>query len=374
MTNMKRIQNTALITGIVASVVSVVGGFLNPVEFFRSYLLGFLFWISLALGSLGIVLLHNLVGGKWGVVIGRFLDSGVRTLPLMALLAIPILVGIPSLYEWAHPEIVAEDPLLQLKRPYLNTPFFIARTVLYFAIWLGIAFLFRRRVAQGIERGRFVSGPGIILFGFAVTFAAIDWIMTLEPHWFSTIYGAIFIVGQTLQTFAFCIALLALLSRHEPFAHLLQPSHFHDLGNLLLAFTVLWAYTSFSQFLIIWSGNIPEETIWYARRSHGGWQAVSVALMAFHFGVPFAVLLSRRVKRQGDALARIALWVIAMRVVDLVYWTEPSYHHHELGMLWLRPVAPLAIGGFWLAYYLSQLRRRALMDVNDPRLGVEAAH
>jgi hypothetical protein len=217
-----------------------------------------------------------------------------------------------------------------------------------------------------------VSAPGLIIFAFSVTFAAVDWIMSLEPHWFSTIYGAIFLVGQTLQTFAFCIALLALLSHREPFASILDPSHFHDLGNLLLAFTALWAYTSFSQFLIIWSGHIPEETVWYVRRSNGVWQFVSVVLVAFHFAVPFAILLSRKMKRQGHRLAVVAIWIIGMRLVDLVYWTEPAYEHQDLLMLWVRAAALLGIGGLWLAFFTWQLRRQQpIVDVRDPRLAVE---
>ena len=369
-----RIQRVAWAVGAAALALCIFGAFLDATEFFRSYLLAYLFWVSLALGSLGIVLLHNLVGGKWGVVIGQFLDSGVRTLPLMALLIVPLLAGIPLIYEWAHNDVVAHDALLRHKSPYLNVPFFVVRTALYFAIWIGLSLFFRRRSAHRFEAGRVVSAPGLIVFVFTVTFAAVDWIMSLEPHWFSTIYGAIFLVGQVLQTLAFCIALLALWSRHAPFHGLLQPSHFHDLGNLLLAFTVLWAYTSFSQFLIIWSGNIPEETVWYIRRSNGGWQLVSVLLVLFHFAVPFAVLLSRRMKQQGDMLARIAIGIIFMRFVDLFYWVEPAFHEHGFALHWTRIVAPIGIGGLWIGFFLWQLGRRPLLDVNDPRLGVGGAH
>jgi hypothetical protein len=368
MNDIGRFQRLAASVGGIAVVLCVAAGFFNSTEFYRSYLLAFLFWVSLALGSLGIRLLHNVVGGKWGVIIGRFLESGVRTLPLMGLLVLPVLAGIPALYEWSHHEAVAHDVLLQHKAPYLNVPFFVIRTIGYFAFWILLSVVFQRRTKAGFERGRIISAPGLILFAFTVTFAAVDWIMSLEPHWFSTIYGAIFLVGQTLQTFAFCVALLALLANREPFARVLQASHFHDLGNLLLAFTALWAYTSFSQFLIIWSGNIPEETVWYIRRSNGGWQVVSVILMAFHFAVPFAVLLSRRVKRQGRALARIAVWIIIMRIVDLVYWVEPAFHDHHLATIWMRLLALTAVGGLWIAFFLWQLQRQPLLDVADPRL------
>ncbi|MBI1898555.1 MAG: hypothetical protein HYZ57_09495 [Acidobacteria bacterium] len=364
-----RAQRMALLVGIAALAATAVGAFLDSGQFFRSYLIAYLFWLGLALGSLGILMLHNLAGGRWGVLIRRFLESAARTLPLMAALVIPILLGIPSLYEWSHQDVVAHDPVLLHKQGYLNVPFFVARTVFYFALWMVLLLLLRRRSPEDLpaSSSRAVAGPGLILFVFSVTFASVDWIMSLEPHWFSTIYGAILVVGQTLQTFAFCVALLVILSRYRPFAGILQPGHFHDLGNLLLAFTVLWAYTSFSQFLIIWSGNIPEETPWYIRRSNGGWQFVSVALVTFHFFVPFAILLSRYVKRRGRLLARVAVAIIVVRFIDLYWWVEPSYHQ-SFGLHWMHLVALLGVGGVWLFFFLWQLRRGPLLYTEDPRL------
>jgi hypothetical protein len=370
MRELDRVQAIALVAGIVALAISGIGALIDPNEFFRSYLLGYLFWISLALGSVSIALLHNLVGGRWGAAIRQFLESAARTVPLMAILVIPLFIGIPALYEWAHRDVVAHDQVLQEKAGYLNVPFFIVRTLLYFAIWIGLAWI-QRRDRPGF---RWLSGPGLILFFFTTTFAAIDWIMSLEPHWYSTIYGAIFVVGQALETFAFCIALLALFHRREPFAGRIDAPLFHDLGNLLLAFTCLWAYTSFSQLLIIWYGNIPEETPWYIERTRAGWLAVSVLLAVFHFAVPFAILLSRHVKRRARYLAWVAGLIIVMRMVDLLYWVEPSFPRIRLELLWMRPMAAIGLGGIWIAAFIWFLKRTPLLDIHDARLTIPGGH
>lgn len=371
-----RIQRTSLGVGVVALGICAVAAFFDSGSFFHSYLVAYVFWVSLALGSLGVVMLHNLVGGRWGAIIRRFLESGVRTLPLMAILAIPILLGIPVLYEWSHHEAIVHDAVLRHKEAYLNPTSFIVRTVLYFVIWIGMSLLLARRSSVGPASAtvKGISAVGIIVFAFSVTFAGVDWIMSLEPHWFSTIYGAIFLVGQALQTLAFCTALLAFFSDRAPLAGRVEASWYHDLGNLLLAFTCLWAYTSFSQFLIIWSGNIPEETPWYLRRTAGGWQFVSVLLMVFHFGVPFAILLSRHVKRRGILLARVCIAIIIMRFVDLVYWVEPATPRGVFPISWLSIVALAGVGGVWFWMFLWQLARGPLAYMEDPRLAPEGGH
>jgi hypothetical protein len=371
-----RIGRRSLGIGMAALVACGIAAFIDSRSFFRSYLIAYVFWVSLALGSLGVVMLHNLVGGRWGAIIRRFLESGMRTLPLMALLVVPILVGIPFLYEWSHQEAIARDAVLRHKEAYLNPTFFISRTVLYFAIWIGISLLLARRSSVGPASATLkgISAVGIIVFAFSVTFAGVDWIMSLEPHWFSTIYGAIFLVGQALQTLAFCTALLVFFAERPPFAGRVEPSWYHDLGNLLLAFTCLWAYTSFSQFLIIWSGNIPEETPWYLRRTAGGWQFVSVLLMVFHFAVPFAILLSRRVKRHGPSLARVCVAIIIMRFVDLVYWIEPATPRGVFPLGSINLVAVAGVGGVWLWMFLWQLKRGPLAYMEDPRLEPEGGH
>lgn len=378
--NLDGMQRTALLVGAAGLLVGVIGAFLAPEQFFRSYLLAYTWVISITLGSLGVTLLHNVVGGRWGAVIKQFLESGIRTLPLMALLVLPLLLGIPYLYEWSHADAVEHDPLLRHKAPFLNVPFWVLRLVLYFAVWFGLAFLLsRRRVGETradiASRHRAISAPGLILYVFTVTLAAIDWVMSMEPHWVSTMYGAIYVVGQVLITLAFCIWLLGKLSDRAPFAGLIKATHYHDLGTLMFAFTVLWTYTTFSQLLIIWNGNLPEETPWYIRRTHFGLQYVAFALGIFHFAVPFFILLSRFVKRRPHLLLKVAAFMIFMRFVDLFYWVKPADPHlHSFPFHWLDLALPLGMAGLWLWFFLFQLKKGPLLNVDDPRLVVEGAH
>jgi hypothetical protein len=366
------VQRKALIAGVSALALCVAGAFLNPAQFLRSYLVAFLFWLGIALGSAAVVMLHHLVGGRWGFVIRRLLESATRTLPAMAVLLLPILLGVRSLYHWTHP---AGDHLLEHKAPYLNIPFFIIRAVIYFAVWIGVTWVLNRwsleqdrTGAPGlVRRMQVLSGPGLLLYGLTVTFASIDWAMSLEPHWFSTIYGMIFMVGQGLATLAFVIAVLMLLSRYQPLSGTLTPDHFHDLGNLMFAFVMLWAYVSFSQFLIIWSGNLPEEIPWYLARLRGGWQWVALILLVFHFFLPFLLLLMRPIKRRAHVLARVAIAVILVRLLDLFWLVTPAFHPGKFHLHWMDVAAPIGVGGLWLAAFLSNLKRAPLLPLRDPR-------
>lgn len=393
-------QRRALIAGVAGAAVCAVGAFLSPAQFFRSYLVAYLYWMGVALGCLGVGLLHNLTGGAWGRVIRAFLEAGMRTLPLVALFFVPIAIGAGHLYEWTHTDVVAADELLRHKSAYLNLPAMLIRAALYFAIWIGFAVLSTRlseraHSASGVgaaaaaRRLKLSSAPGILLYVLTMTFASIDWAMSLDPHWFSTIYGVIFIVGQALSGFALAIVLLAALRDDEPLAGAVTQDHFHDLGNLLFAFVLLWAYVSLSQLLIIWSANLPEEVPWYIRRFHGGWQYVGLALVAFHFVLPFFILLSRIAKRRSVILARVAVAILVMRYVDL-YWmvgpelyssagspdhgASPSRFHFH----WLDVAAFAAIGGLWLALYMRHLRARPLLAAHEPETegagGAERAH
>ncbi|MCZ2075450.1 MAG: hypothetical protein HUU41_20360 [Bryobacteraceae bacterium] len=372
-----RYRTYAAIGGVAGLAACVLGWLLDPGQFFHSYLFGFMFWFGIGSGCLAVLMLHHMVGGEWGFVIRRLLETGTRTVPLMALLFIPILFGIPHLYEWSHPEVVANDHLLQEKQAWLNVPFFIVRVVIYFAIWIGLAFLLNRFSGQQdvsenpalpTRRLRNISGPGIILWGLAVTFASIDWVMSMEPHWFSTMYGALYVVGQSLSAFAFTITVVILLSTRPPLSRVLGVSQLHDLGNLLFAFVMLWAYVSFSQFLIIWSGNITEEIPWYLRRTSGGWVLLPILLIAFHFTVPFFVLLMRDVKRRANRLVWIAVWIVLMRLVDLFWLIEPAYHGRTLFVHWLDLAAPIGIGGLWIAWFLWQLPARPLVPLQAPQM------
>jgi hypothetical protein len=372
-----RLGRAGAIVGVTGLVLGGLGGFLAPGAFFRGYLIGFVFVAGIALGALAILMLHHLTGGAWGLVVRRVLEAATRTLPLVAAMFVPLIFGLTELYIWARPEVVQGDPLLQEKQLYLNRPFFLARTAFYFAAWNVLAFFLSRwsreqdengatATTAGARRFRLLSAPGLVVYGATVTFASIDWVMSLDPHWFSTIFGVIFMGGQGLSALAFAVAILVLLSRHEPFAGLLTPSHLHDLGKLLLAFVMLWAYFSFSQFLIIWSGNLPEEIPWYVERLHGGWQALALLILVGHFVAPFLLLLSRDLKRKGGALARVALALLAMRFVDLVWMVAPALPAAPLWQHAIDLAVAAGLAGIWLAVFARQLAGRPVLPVRDP--------
>lgn len=382
-----RTERRALLAGGVLFVVAVGGALLTRAgseQFFRSYLVAFMLWLGIALGSLAILMLHHLTGGAWGMVIRRQLEATTRTLPLLTLLFLPMLVFLPSLYVWARPEVVAADRTLQMKQPYLNVPFFIVRAAVYFLLWNALARVLSRwsreqdeggRQPVGAERKfRQVSAPGLVAYGLTITFASVDWVMSLDPHWFSTIYGVLFMGGQGLSALAFAIAVLARTARHRPLDEVVEATHFHDLGKLLFAFVMLWAYFSFSQFLIIWSGNLPEEIPWYLERMRGGWGAVALVLVLGHFVVPFLLLLSRDLKLDRRVLGAIAGGLIVMRLVDLLWLAAPRPEAHGFPLHWLDVVLPVAMGGLWLAVFARELARRPLLPVNDPYFEEAFAH
>jgi hypothetical protein len=298
------------------------------------------------------------------------------TMPLVAVLVVPILVGIPELYAWSHAASVAADPALQQKRAYLNVPFFIARTASYFIIWIALTSLMNRWSREQDRTGApalarrlsNISGPGLVIYGLTVTFASLDWVMSLEPDWFSTIYSLLFMVGQVLAALAFVVALLgSLLIARSSIAALASPQHMGDLGNLLLTFVVLWAYMAYSQFLIIWSGNLTDEIPWYLRRLAGGWEWIAVALIILHFAVPFFALLSRQVKRRAGVLSSLAGTLLVLRFVDLYWMVDPAFDA-GVRVHWLDLAAAVGIGGVWLAMFVRQLEARPLVPLHDPGL------
>ena len=367
-------RSRAAIVGIAGLILTAIGLFISPSQFFRSYLWAFLFWFGIALGCLPLLMLYHLVGGAWGFTIRRIIESGTRTLPVLAVMFIPILFGIPRLYEWSQPDKVAQIRALQLKHAYLNIPFWIIRTLIYFAVWLFYVYRLNSLSARQDETGdtalprRFqrFSGPGLVVYGLTITFASFDWAMSLEPQWYSTIYGMLWIVSQALSGLAFAIAILALLAGTAPISRLSLPDSLHDLGNLLLAFVMLWAYLSFSQLLIIWSGNLPEEIQWYLSRLHHGWQWVAAALITFHFFVPFFLMLARFKKRHIRWIATIALLVLVMRVVDTYWIITPAFYRDRFTLHWLDLFALVGIGGIWLAVYARQLAVMPLLPLHDP--------
>jgi hypothetical protein len=372
--NMSDVQKRSLIAGIVFLVILAAGAFVNARQFFQAYLIGWTFWTGIAVGSLALLMLQHLTGGGWGLVIRRSLEAATRTLPLMAVLFIPVVIGAHSIYhEWMDPEEVAKHPAVQFKSGYLNLPFFTVRAVIYFGVWIALAFFLNKwslaqdRTADNryTKNMRVLSGGGMVALIFSVTFASIDWYMSIEPDWFSTIYGFIFVAAWSLSALAFVIAVMARLVREEPMRRIVAPLHFHDLGKLLLALVMLWAYFAFSQFLIIWSGNLPEEITWYLRRIYGGWGALIVTIGILHFAAPFLFLLSRGIKRNPNKLVLVAVLVLVMRSADLLWMLAPAFQHR----MWiLMDIAALiGFGGLWLAFFTWQLGKRSLIPINDPQ-------
>jgi hypothetical protein len=375
-----RLSRLALIVGIAGLALSALWAIYNVEQFFHSYLLAYVFWIGIVLGCLSILMVQHMSGGAWGIVIRRVLEAATRTFLPMALLFIPLAIGLKFIYPWANPEDAAGNEvltrLLEHKEPYLNTTFFRARVVFYFVVWIGVTYFLNKWSLEQDSTGdrritrkmQVLSGPGLVLYGLTVTFASIDWVMSLEPEWFSTIFGVLFMGGQGVSAMAFIIAVLMLLKNYKPFSEVIAPRHFHDLGKLLLAFIMLWAYFNFSQFLIIWSGNLPEEIPWYIRRLQGPYKWIGLILVIFHFALPFLMLLSRDLKRNGRRLAALAIAVIIVRLVDLYWLIAPEFHHGKFHFHLLDIIAPIGLGGIWVWFFCRQLKNRPLLPVGDPEL------
>jgi hypothetical protein len=343
-------------------------------QFFQSYLMAYMFCLGITLGCLALGMVHQLSGGAWGVVLRRPIGAAARIMPVLTLLFLPILAGMQRLYAWTDADIVAADEAMRHRQLYLNVPFFIVRAAIYFVVWNGISYVLARwsreqdrtgdpRIARRMQR---VSAGGLVAYGLTITFASFDWLMSLEPDWFSTIYGVLIIGGQGLSALAFLILVIAWLSRRPPLNAIISADHFHDVGNLTLAFVMLWAYFAFSQYLIIWSGNLPAEIAWYQHRLQTGWRAVALLLVLFHFAVPFVVLLSRTVKREPMMLARVAGAILVARLVDLFWLVAPGFHRGGVAVSWLDVELPVSLASLWLGCFIWQFRGRAILPVYDP--------
>jgi hypothetical protein len=377
-----RLQRTATLAGLAGLGVCVLAWLVNPDRFFLGYMVGFLFWVGISIACLAVVMLHQLVGGIWGFVVRRPAEAGTMTIPLMALLFVPIALGLKHLYPWADPSIVQRSHELQHKALYLNVSFFLIRSVIYFAIWTGLALalnLGSSRQDRGDEAGPSrwlptVSGPGLAAWFLAVTFAMIDWGMSLEPLYYSSIYAVMLMIGQILATLATLVIVASALEDVEPLREVARPEAFNDLGNLMLAFTMLWAYMSFSQYLITWSGNLTEEIPWYLHRSRVGWRYVAMALIFLHFFLPFFLLLGKDRKRRPASLAKVAWWILIMHLVDTTWLVIPTAADPNLLKYWSVAPAFIGIGGLWVAAFIRRLRSRPLLPLHDPLLDAVLAH
>jgi hypothetical protein len=371
------LQQRALIAGMIGVVLCVIGYVKSPESLLHSYLLAFMFILGLSLGSLGLLMMQHLTGGMWGIVIRRPLESATRALPLVFILFAPIFFGFRYLYgAWLNAPATGEGRLSDFQQHYLTASWFHIRALIYFAVWLLLMWVFNNwSRKQDIDREdralrrrlKMLAGPGIILYVFAMSFAAIDWVMSLSPHWASTIYGFLYVAGQLISSMSLMICVVVLLSRAPVFQGVLKPRYLHDLGKLLLAFVMLWAYFSFSQLLIIWSGNSPEEISFYRSRLYGEWVYVSVIILIFHFFVPFFLLLSRDLKRNPSLLPKVAMWLIFMRFVDIYWLTRPEFTPSAIPSLW-DLAAGLGLIGLWFFVFAWQLQKMPLLPLGDPKL------
>jgi len=378
-TGVNRVQSLGWIVGGAALVLSIVGAFLSPEKFYQAYLFSYMLVLGLTLGSLGLLMLQHLTGGRWGIVIRRPLEAASRNVPLALVMFVPIIFGMKFLYSaWLDPEKLKEEPLSQFQQGYLTHGGFLVRAAVYFAIWLFLMTIFNMWSKQQDEqrddralrrRIKMWAGPGVILYILAMTFAAIDWVMSLSPHWASTIYGFIFVGGQAISAMALMIIVAVALADSAPYGSVYK-HRMHDLGKWLFAFNMLWAYFDFSQLLIIWSGNQPEEISFYRTRLYGGWGVVAVIVLLFSFALPFLILLSAHVKKTPSLISKVALWMLVFRLVDLYWMTRPEFTRNPMPS-WLDIVVPVALVGLWVGSFAMNLKQRPLLPLGDPKL-VEA--
>ncbi len=377
------LQRLGMGAGLVGVVLTIVGFMLaGQARFFQAYLVAYTFWMGLVLGSMALLMVQHLSGGAWGVVIRRPLEAVVRTLPIMAILYVPIVFGMHDLYHWTHADVAANDAIVREKAAYLNRDFFLVRQVIYFVIWNAMGWFLTKWSAEQdrtgdpglIRRLSILSGGGLVVYSLTVTFAMIDWTMSVNPHWFSTMWGPLYMVGQALSAMSFVIVILIMLSQVAPLNRVVTSAHLHDLGKLLFAFLMLWAYLTFSQFLIIWSANVVEEIPHYLIRWDGGYQYVSGFMILLHFALPYALLLSRDIKRDSRRLRIIATWILIARVVDYYWHVAPEFHESGLSIGLLDFALPIAMGGIFLALFAANLQGRSLLPVNDPGLAKALTH
>ena len=385
MGDLARLRTRGLVLGAIGLAGMGIGFAIFDRGFFlQSYLIAYMFWTAVTVGSMAMLMVQYLSGGAWGLFARRVFEASARNVPVMAILFAPIALSLPVLYEWARPE-AATIPEIQTKAAYLNVQFFLLRAALYFVIWGALTFTLTRWSKEQDDnaprlpgpkdgRMRMLSGPGLVLYMLTVTFMSVDWMMSLNPRFTSTIFGILTLGGQGLSTMAFTILVLAALSRFKPVSEVASEENFHDLGKLMLAFVMLWAYFSVSQFIIIYQGNLPEEIPWYLDRITGPWTPVGIAVLVGHFALPFALLLSRNWKRKGTTLARIAMFVLVMRVVDLTWMIGPIFRKNGTTISWLDFAAVLGMGGIWLFFFYRNLAGRALVPAHDPYFKDALAH
>ncbi len=379
--DLQRLQRPVLAAGILLLAASVGGAFFGPADFFHGYLAGYLFWLGIALGSMAYLMIQYLTGGAWGIMTRRPLEAASRTLPLLAVLFIPIAFGMGGLYGWAHHDIVQRERVLQHRSGYMNPAFFVVRAAIYLVVWMIFALFLNRWSAEeealpGTKRSKLtkLSAGGLIAFLFSISFAAVDWAQSLETRWASTMWGLLFIAAQGLTAMAFLIIVMTLLSRREPMAGVLKADHFHDFGKLLFANLMLWAYFAFSQYLIVWSANLTDEISYYITRTRTSWAWLGVALIVFLFLIPMLLLLNRNLKRNVYMLSTVAAIVLVMTYFDELWIVLPGYYRLGFRIQWMDVTTPFGLGAVWLWAYLRELPKRPLVAASGPELEMALAH
>jgi hypothetical protein len=371
----EKIGQIALVIGLLGLILSLIGYFLNPEQFFFSYLAAFAFWTSIGLGALFFVMLQYLTGSIWSISSRRIPEALMSVLPWMSLFFLVIIIGMPFIYHWSGHEAAAE-PLFQKKSAFLNMPFFIIRSILYFTIWtLLIRGLLRNARKQDdgfhpeqLQRSRRLSAGGMVLFAFTLTFAAIDWLMSLNAEWYSTIFGVYFFTGSVVGALAGMLLIAIWLRSKDILSHEITFEHYHDLGKLIFTFMILWAYMAFSQYFLIWYANLPEETAWFKQRWQGSWRIITLALVFGHFFIPFVLLMSRAAKRNTKMLFIIGIWFLAIHRLDIYWVVMPNLHHDGLSISWMDFSTMAGIGGVFVYLFWRYFTRHLIIPVNDPQL------
>lgn len=369
--------NISLGIGVIFLILSAVGSSIDAKQFYHSYLVSFAFWTTLGLGGLFFVMLHYLTGAVWSTVFRRVGETVMKVLPWLFVFFIPIMLGgIHNIYHWSHTEMVANDPILQTKSGYLNEVAFIVRTFIYFLIWFFLAYkLYQLSVTQDVSDSEQIrtkalrtSAIGMILFALTISFASFDWLMSTDPHWYSTIFGVYIFTGSYLAIITFLILSSHFLQKKDILTNTITKEHYHDLAKLLFTFVVFWAYIAGSQYFFIWYANIPEETIWYLHRWTGSWKEMSLILIFGHFVIPFLILIFRATKRNLIVLKIMAVWVLFMHYIDIYWIIMPTYHHHGVHFSWMDAVTFVGIGGIFLSLFWRQLSTKPIVPVNDVTL------
>lgn len=372
-----KVGQIALTVGVVGLALAAIGFFTDREHFFFAYLTAFTFWVTISLGALFFTMLQHLTGASWSIVLRRIAENLMAPLPWMFLLFIPILFGMHDLYHWSHADVVANDALLQKKAGYLNTTFFSIRAVIYFLVWSGLAhLLYKTSISQDSghreehwKKMKAISAPGMIIFAITTTLAGFDWLMSLEPHWYSTIFGVYFFCGGLWAVLAVLALMMSFLQKQGILKSEITVEHYHDVGKLMFAFTIFWTYIGFSQYFLQWYANIPEETIWYLDRWVGSWKAVSMIILFGHFVLPFTVLIFRGVKRSPKLLFILGFYFLAMHWVDHYWMAFPTLYADGAHFSWIDIATVAGIGGVFVWAFWSKLVKNPIIPVADPKLG-----